>query len=57
MSLYLYLISDLLLQTMLVINKLNIINTTTMLIANINIYMYFIKKLTILIVILIKYNF
>jgi len=57
MPLYLYLISDLLLQTISIINKLNITNATTILIANINIYTYLIKRLTILIIVLIKYNF
>ncbi len=41
---------------MFVINRLNIANTTIIVVANISIYIYFVKKLTILIVILIKYN-
>jgi len=45
-----------LLQTTSIINKLNITNTTIITIASIDIYIYLVRKLTILIVVSIKYN-
>ncbi len=56
MSRYLYSINYLLLQIIFAINRLNIANTTIITAANISIYIYLIRKLTISIVALIKYN-
>ena len=51
-----YLVDYLLLQTIFVVSKSNITNIAIIIAANINIYIYFVRKLTISIVVLIKYN-
>ncbi len=57
MLLYLYLINNLLLQTVSAVSRLSIANAATILTADISIYIYLVRRLTILTVVLIRYNF